>query len=155
MKNIFTNNASRNRLFIVAISIVIFIIACFLPCLKTTLDDGPYYGYQILSNGWIAIFGFVPTWFSNIAYLFVMLYFIRNKLDAAIGASIIMVLLMATIIMLLIPMIHDFETYKLIYIQHVYSGAYLWIISLLLPLFFSILYKIKANKHSSAAISTD
>lgn len=144
MQNIFLTNTKYNRLLIAAVSILFYVIACITPAISFKHDTSPDYGYGILSMGWLGIIVGLPTWYANLAYISVLTYFINNQLYRCKVASLIMIAIISSIILLYYPIFPaDEGGVNYLIIKNLEIGAYLWCFSLLLPAFFAFIYKSK------------
>jgi len=120
-----------------------------MPAFLLMEDSTPFYGYELLLGGCFAISSGLPTWYANVAYLFLLIFFAKNKLASSILAGIVMLLLMSSIILLFFFIIPGGEVvgFPYITIDKIYIGTYLWFISLLLPVVFAMIYKDFSIRH--------
>ena len=114
------------------ISLLIFIISCFLPCFSVRDSPSDYMGYTAFLFGWIGVFTnseltiHYISWYANI--LFMLSFFIKNRLIRIIlslGSLILSCLFYGC------PYIVINEAGKQSNITTLKIGYYMWVISFL------------------------
>jgi hypothetical protein len=123
----------RGRFLVLAITMVIYLIACSTPALEfNDADDPIYFGFRIVVIGWLGAFIGQFAWFANL-FLLVSIFLLLFRWWISTFVSSVLALLMALQTFLLfsqkVPANEAATRY--IELQSLKIGFYFWLASLL------------------------
>ncbi len=127
--------------FAVPASLVLFVIACWLPALSWR-DGTIMTGLHALAVGWSGIFAGVVPWYANLLWVLSMLaMFLRRPLGVSIGFMAVG-LALSTLFYIGHEVPGDEGGVTKTAITHVLPGCYCWIASVAIPPFAALAQKL-------------
>jgi hypothetical protein len=120
------------------VSAVVFSVACLLPALEFDKEHAPdvLSGLNVLAVGWSGIFAGIVSWYANPVWLFaVMLAFVDKPKLASIAALIAFLIGCTTFSLFGKVLPADEGNVTHMTLVKLLPGAYVWLASLLAPLF--------------------